>query len=335
MNRRTAVTALFTLLFTLCSAPMATAQAQTERYKVLVVMSYEEDNPWCQEIREGIEGVLAEVADIDYLYMDTKVDPAGGGRKAAEALQRYKASAPDGVITADDNAQRLFVEPHLKNQVDTPVMFCGVNADPAKYGFPADNVSGVLERGHVRESIAFVRQFSPQVQRVGFVVRNSPSGRALREQVQAEQSEYRADVSGFHLIDSIEQLQGMGEELQANHDVLYVDSLEGMPASGGKALSNRDVLMVLSELFPKPILAGNQYQVEQGAMSAVVKTGQEQGEGAARQLLAAMRGTPVEDIPISRNFRGRRVINVSTLERLKITPRPIVLRGATLVRTAQ
>ena len=40
--------------------------------KILVVMSYEEDNPWCMQIKEGIDSVLAGNSDIKYFYMDTK-----------------------------------------------------------------------------------------------------------------------------------------------------------------------------------------------------------------------------------------------------------------------
>ena len=41
----------------------------------------------------------------------------------------------DGVIAVNDNAQKMFVFPYLKDLVKTPVMFCGVNADTKKYGY--------------------------------------------------------------------------------------------------------------------------------------------------------------------------------------------------------
>ena len=63
-----------------------------------------------------------------------------------------------------------------------------------------------------------------------------------------------------------------------------------------------------------------------------VKTGQEQGEKSAEMLLQAMRGKPVAAIPIMQNVQGQRIINVTELERRGITPKPMVLRGATLVR---
>jgi hypothetical protein len=48
-------------------------------------MSYEEDNPWVREIREGIDGVLASHARITYVHMNTKVDPQGGPTRGEEA----------------------------------------------------------------------------------------------------------------------------------------------------------------------------------------------------------------------------------------------------------
>ncbi len=152
--------------------------------KILVVMSYEEDNPWCMQIKEGIDSVLAGDSDIKYYYMDTKKNISGGVRKAEEAHEIYKQFQPDGVIAADDNAQSMFVLPYLKDKVTTPVMFCAVNAEPAEYGYPASNVSGILERDFIKESIAFAKQLVPSIKTVGFLVKDSPSGRAILKQVE-------------------------------------------------------------------------------------------------------------------------------------------------------
>ena len=53
--------------------------------KILVVMSYEEDNPWCMQIKEGIDSVLTGDSDIKYFYMDTKKNINDGVRKAEDA----------------------------------------------------------------------------------------------------------------------------------------------------------------------------------------------------------------------------------------------------------
>ncbi len=93
--------------------------------------------------------------------------------------------------------------------------------------------------------------------------------------------------------------------------------------------------LCLIDKYHKPIIGANQYHVEQGALCAVVKTGQEQGRTAAEMLQKAMQGTPVEDIPVAQNFRGKRVINVSAMEALNLHVKPIVLLGATLVKSIQ
>ena len=301
-------------------------------FKVLVVMSYEEDNPWCQEIRNGIDSVLAESSDIHYSYMDTKVAPKGGPAKAAEAYERFQELKPNGVITIDDNAQSMFVLPFLDKKHDVPVMFGGVNAKPDKYGYPNNNVSGILERAHVRESLAFAKQLLPDIKQACFMTNNVPLGQALMKQVESEKSTYPVEATNFYLLNSVDDLQANAAEINSSCDTVFVDSLEGVKDKSGKPMDNKQVLEAIANAFKGSILGGNRYQVEQGAWAAVIKTGQEQGESSAELLLKAMQGTPVKDIPVITNTKGQRIINVSALEKNNIKLKPLVMRGAILVK---
>jgi len=302
-------------------------------YKVLVVMSYEEINPWCIEIKEGIDSALTNTCELTYFYMDTKMNLEGGKEKAKEAYSLFQELQPDGIITADDNAQWMFVLPYLKDKVNMPVMFCGVNAEAEKYGYPAPNVSGTLERGHIRESIAFARQLLPSIKTVGFLAKDSPSGKALLRQVKSESDTYPAKFITFELVRTVKKLMAAGKKLKEQCDVIYMDSMEGIFDDKGKSLDNKEITHVLKKVFDKPIIGANQYHVKQGALCAVVKTGQEQGRTAAEMLLKAIQGTAVNELPVTRNYKGRRVINVTVMETFGIKPRPIVLLGAKLVRT--
>ncbi len=304
-----------------------------DKYRVLVVMSYEQDNPWCQEIRDGIESALGSVSDITYVYLDTKADFKGGQKKADAAYELYSTLQPDGVIAADDNAQSMFVVPYLKDKVSTPVMFCGVNSEADKYGYPAHNVSGSLERGHIRESIAFLRQLKDDINRICFLVRKSPSGGALRQQVEQEKSSYLAEVSGFFQVQNTSEFADLAPRLESQCDAIYLDSLEGIIDDKGVSLSHKEVCRSLEMVYSGLFIGANKYHVDQGALSAVVKTGQEQGEAAGALLLKALQGTPVSNIAVTRNYRGKRFINVTTMKKLGIKVRPIVLRSASFVTT--
>lgn len=324
--------AALTILFICGSFPSVINGAQL---KVLVVMSYEKNNPWCIEIKEGIDSALSNTCELTYFYMDTKKNLKDGEQKAKKAYSLFKNLQPDGIIAVDDNAQSMFVVPYLKNKVKIPVMFSGINADPEKYGYPALNVSGILERAHIIESIAFAKQLVPSIKTVGFVSKNSPSGKAILMQVEKESDRYLAKFIDFKLPETMKETLMVVEELRKHSDLLFVEAIDGIPDDNGKPLNTKQVTQILSKAFKKPIIGANRFQVEFGALCAVVKTGQEQGKTAAEMLLKAMQGTPISEIPITRNYKGNRIINVTVMEAFGIKPKPIVLLGAELVTTKE
>lgn len=309
--------------------------AHASKFKVLALMSYEQDFAWCKDIKQGIDSVLEDSSEIKYFYMDTKKDIKNGPEKAKQAYELYNEFQPDGVIAADDNAQFMFVVPFLQNKVKTPVMFCGVNAEPEKYGYPSSNVSGILERYHINESIAFAKQLVPSVKTIGFLGKYSPTALAGFKQVQKEKDTYPVKYIDFKMPKTIDELELMTKELKEKCDLLLLLTIEGIQKKDKTSLSDKEGIPVIAKIFNKPLIGVSAFQADYGVLCTVINTGQEQGSTAAKKLLKAMKGTKVTDIPISRNYKGRRLINVTILNELGIKPRPEILRGAKLVRTEQ
>lgn len=302
-------------------------------YKVLVIMSYHESMPWEKEVREGIEAELARYATIRYVYMNTKNDFTGGTAKAREAWEVYREFKPEGVIAADDDAVSLFVVPYLKNKVTTPVMFCGVNAEPEAYGFPALNVSGILERAHFRESIAFLHQLRPSVKRIAFLTNDNPTGKAYEEQVRREAGTYPATIATIRRVKTLNEALAVARDMKKRSDALFLIAMEGLLDASGKPLAEKDTFRKLTKSYGKPVIGMNEFNIRSGLLCAVVKTGQEQGATAAKMLLQTMQGTPVSQIPITRNKHGKRFLNVTVMKSLGIVPRPVFLVGTQLVDT--
>jgi len=317
-------------IFLFINSPIAEAAS----HKILIVMSYEKDNPWCMQIREGIDSVLAGDSDIKYFYMDTKKNLEGGVRKAKEAYELYKQFRPDGVIAADDNAQSMFVLPYLKDKVTTPVMFCAVNAEPEEYGYPASNVSGILERDFISESIAFAKQLVPSIETVGFLAKDSPSGRAILKQVEIESDTYLTKFVGFKLVQSIEETLVALEAYQKTSDALFITSTNGVLDADGNSLDNEQVTRIVAKFYKKPLIGANDFHVKYGVLCAVVKSGNAQGRIAAELLVKAMKGTPINQIPITVNKYGKRMLNVTVMKDLGIRPKRRVLVGTQLVKTS-
>ncbi len=87
MDMEKGIKLVATMIFCICFLFPATMQAAS--FKVLVVMSYEQDNPWCREIKEGIDSILADNSEITYFYMNTKINIEGGEQKAKEAYALF------------------------------------------------------------------------------------------------------------------------------------------------------------------------------------------------------------------------------------------------------
>jgi ABC-type uncharacterized transport system substrate-binding protein len=312
----------------------ATAE-DNKKFKVLVVFSYEENKQWDKDIRQGIASVLAKTCEIKYFYMNTKIDFAGGYEKAKEAYVIYQQFKPDGMITADDDVQAMFVVPYLKDKVKTPIMFCGINFDAAKYGYPTSNISGILEVNHIAESIALLKSLMPSVQTIGYIMRDTPTAKAVLKQIEEESASYFAKTCGTKTPLTIKEMLSAVEDLRKNCDALMTDSLDGMADDAGNALPEKELMPSVIKTFGKPVISATDYWVKSGALCAVVKTGQEQGERSAEMLLKAMQGMPVSEIPITKNHKGKRIINAAALKTFGIRPDVSVLQSAEIVKTQE
>jgi ABC-type uncharacterized transport system substrate-binding protein len=300
-------------------------------------MSYHDSYVWQQEERTGIEKVLGHVCELKYFNLDMKVNPKNGSQKAKEAFELYKQFRPDGVIVTDDAAQAAFVVPYLRDKVKTPVVFCGLNNDAEDYGFPASNVTGVLERFHTRETLSLLQQLVPNIKTIGFVMRgNEVSTIGIFEQIKEELPGYSLETVGFWTPVTYEEALETTRELKKKADALWVDHMEGLKDKNGRPYSNKELIKEMAEIWGNnPITCGQEHTVRYSCLCTVVESGVEQGMTASKMLLKARTGTPVSEIPVTRNYTGFKVINVTKMKNLGLNPRPVILQGAKLVTTEE
>ena len=313
---------------------------EAESYKVLVVMSYEEDYPWCGQIKEGISSVLGDNSEITYFYMDTKTNVDGGPKKAEEAYELYQKLQPDGVIAVDDNVQSMFVVPFLKDKVDTPIMFCGVNGATAelggqKYGYPATNVSGIVERSHMLEAIVFAKELLPSIEKVGFLMTNVPTTKSVIAEIELGLDTYPTESCGITVAETLDEAVAASKSMKEHCDALFLTTLAGMKDKDGNVLDEKVIVPALVESFRKPTLCDDSWRVAYGAMLSVVKSGQEQGQVSAEMLLKSMQGKAVAELPLTTNKLGTRIVNTDTLEALGIKLDSKVLDAIEKVSTAE
>lgn len=316
----------------LFSNARSAADEITATKKVLVVMSYHRDYQGEMEIARALEANLTGV-ELRYFYLNAKYDYEGGGRKGAEAYRIFQEYRPDAVVAVDDPAQVFFVVPYLRDRVEVPVVFCGVNFEAGKYHYPAANVTGVLEKKHYRESLGFARLVVPELRKVALVYKDNPTNRQNLAQIEAEEGDYPLTISGKYPVESLAELKLLVAHLKGRVDAIMVLNLSGIVDDDGKAMDGTEVLRLLAESCPLPTIGSNSWEIKAGVLCGVVKSDAEQGAIDAAMLKKIWAGSKVSDLPIQQNCNGLRLVNLTTLKRLKLALSPEAVLGTQLVET--
>ncbi len=136
--------------------------------RIAHVMSF--DSPWRWtdgQLRGFREALGLPAADIRVFQLDVKRHATDAAKAERGRLARAFVDdfAPDLLYASDDDAQQLVTRHYLGGRL--PLVFSGVNRDPAAHGFEgALNVTGVLEREHVAETLRLLGELVPRLQRV-------------------------------------------------------------------------------------------------------------------------------------------------------------------------
>jgi ABC-type uncharacterized transport system substrate-binding protein len=298
--------------------------------KVLVVASYHKEYEWVVDIVRTLEHELAG-ADLTVFYMDSKRNLNGAAEKAREAFALYQELQPDAVVTIDDNAQSYFVVPYLRDKVKTPVVFCGVNDNATKYGFPAGNVTGTLEKKHYRESISFAQIINPKIRTVAVLYHPGPSNKVNIAQIEKEKGSYSADVIASVAVNSVAEVYQALVDYSTNVDAFLLLNMTGIVDEGNNQLEGHDVIALIADATDLVTIGASDWEVEAGALCGVIKSGEEQGVLASSQLLSLWEGKTIKEVPVTQNRNGQRYINLKTMQKLQIKLRPEMIIGTKII----
>lgn len=305
------------------------------RKKVLWVDSYHQGYQWCDDIEMGMRralgfkplangtlGASPSGVELKIFRMDTKRNPAEAFKKkaalSAKALiERWR---PDVVIASDDNASKYLIAPYYRNTA-LPVVFCGVNGDASVYGFPASNVTGMVEVDPLAETIATLKPYAGG-HRIGFIGADTLSHRK-------KMPHHTGDL-GIQYVDG-KWVTGFAEwkqeylKLQKTVDILIAYNPFGIK---GWDAQEAETFILENTRIPTGSIDINTMHL---TLVARVKIGEEQGDWAGRAVLRILAGTSPADIPITRNQYSRLYLNMRLAERLKIRFPMDLIENATLV----
>ncbi len=302
-------------------------------YKVLLVHSYHKGYPWVDAITRGVRMALSgEDVGLEVFYMDTKrhtdeLWKEQAGEMAAAIVREW---APTVVIAVDDNAQSYFVSKFINQEVPQFV-FCGVNERPERYGYPRENVTGILERPHYGATVELLRKLVPDAKRIAFVSDDSPTSAGALLYIRE-----KAGAEGVVLVEQPETFAEWKEAITHAQEVADAIAIymyhTVQPHRGGQSMEAKEVMRWTVSNSEIPVLGFFTFAVDDGALCGFVESGVEQGRLAGKIARDMLAGKKASKIPIVQALEGQSMLNLESARRLNITVDKGVLDSIDIVK---
>ncbi len=323
----------------LCSA--------ADPYKIFIVHSYDADNVCGRPQECGILEGLAEQGftvgnnlQVERFYMDTKrvfTTPSQIAARGRAALAAIKKRQPDVVVTLDDNAARMVMLPLVDSGV--PVVFSGINNTPEWYNRrkqfmnsrkrPGHNVTGVYEKLHVAKSLQVMKAVLPDLKRIVVLVDDSPTGRAMRKQIESELAGKSGDILySFRQADTFAEYKRMIRQINSNPAIgSYYPACSRLD-DGVRGIATVPEIIAWSLVHStKPAMAVNYRFSRLGLFGGASVNFPAMGRQAARKIAAVLSGTSAGKIPVEEADDYAIVFNLARARQLGISI-PADLLGA-------
>jgi len=286
-----------------------TAAPKYSGRKILYVNSYHKGYPWSDGIFQGIENTIKDSGiQLVQFEMDTKRHASEPSKKAAAEKARAAIAGfrPDVVIASDDNASKYLIAPFYKN-AKLPIVFCGVNWDASDYGFPASNITGMIEVQLIDQILATLKKYA-RGDRIGFI-----KGDDLSARKEAIFYEKRFNIQiDKRFVKNYAEWKQAYLDLQKETDMILVGNSESIP-DWNPATAKQFVETSTS------VPTGNWDKwMKDYSLVTFATVPAEQGQWAAGAALRIMDGTSPADIPVVTNKKAEIYRNMRIAKKLNI-----------------
>ncbi len=279
--------------------------------RCLFVSSYHQGYEWADGIEEGVKKILLTRCDFKQINMDTKhlkeeYQKIQKGKEAKAFIEQWK---PDVVIVADDNASKYLVSPYFINS-DIPFVFCGINWTIAEYGYPASNITGMIEVSPIQEMFEKIQMIVPQAS-LGYYIGVD----TLTEQKSFDR--FHKIAKRFNLTLRKRLALKQSEWIQNYKEAQTGDFLILGTKSGINDWDDEVAYQVVSKYGRKFSITDYEWMTR-FSIFGMTKIAQEQGEWAAKAALKILQGASPSSIPIIPNQRWDIILNDKLLKNINI-----------------
>lgn len=289
--------------------------------KCLYISSYHQGYKWSDGVERGVRATIGSQCELRQFDMDTKRNKDEGyiRQKALEAKNLIDKWQPDVVITADDNAAKYIIKPFYKDHT-VPFVFCGINWTVKEYGFPYQNVTGMIEIAPIEPLLEKAEVYVKSPQTAFYIGADTLTERKNLKRFQ-EAAERRGIQLDYRLSGSTEAWLAAFDEAQ-KRDFIILGSNSGINDWNRERILDR-----LKDTARRVILTNHGWMMPY-AMLGLTKVPEEHGEWAAQTALLILRGVSPSSVPIVPNRKWDIWVNPTLLEAAGIKlPKALVQKG--------
>jgi ABC-type uncharacterized transport system substrate-binding protein len=321
------ITLLLSSVLTACgtssAAEAGSSDVERANYngkKIVWVDSYHQGYEWSDGLEAGLKDVLDDSGvELKVIRMDTKrnSDEAFGQEAATQAKAEIETFKPDVVIATDDNAQKFLIEPYYKD-TDLPVIFAGVNWDASVYGYPARNVTGMVEVELPVQLVNHLKKYT-QGEKIGYL---SVDNETQRKIVRIYEDRFFDDQMQVIWANSWEEFKEGFLKLQDQTDMVIISNNAGIDD-----WNQAEASAFFTENTKIPTGSIYSWMAPYSFMVLGIVP-EEHGLWAGETALRVLDGVSVSDIPTTENKKENLILNLDIAESLDVAFTPSILKNA-------
>ncbi|HEX9934518.1 MAG TPA: ABC transporter substrate binding protein [bacterium] len=292
--------------------------------KVVFLNSFSAGNPSGDSVAAGIAAVLDTA---DGILLTTRCLNSGKNFSSDEpykdVIKSIRKLKPAAMIVYGEEAVKFVVAPHFRNG-PFPVVFTGVRWACDPYGLPTNKVTGNLEEPNLRSLFQAIRQFYPNMHRMTVVSPNTSAERKNRRYIDAALLQLGI-MAEYQMVNNFIEWQQAFIRANAEAVVVYLpvaDALPGWNAEYARAFVARNI--------KQPVITSD-FAMMRFSVFGIAPNNREQGEWAARTVLAVLSGTPISRIPIRIDSTAMAYYHPTLAERIRLKPHAAFLNNVRIV----
>jgi len=289
--------------------------------KCLFISSYHHGYAWSDGVERGLRATLEGRCELRQFDMDAKrhKGEAYAELKALEAKALIESWRPDVVITADDHAAKYLIKPFYKDH-EIPFVFCGVNWTVEEYGFPYQNVTGMIEVAPIEPLLDQAAAYAQAPQTAFYLGADTLTERKNLNRFQ-QAAERRGLKLDHRLVSTTEAWLAAYEAAQRADFVILGSN------SGINDWDRERIQQQLKRVASRMTLTNHEWMMPY-TMLGLTKVPEEHGEWAAQTALLIMRGAPPASLPIVPNRMWDIWVNPTLLQSANIRlPKALMQKG--------